>query len=211
MVDKSESMRLVPPRSVSTKLDMAVRLAAILGYSALRRNQQVNFYAYDDQFIPMERAMGAVNEIGLGMKFYQQMVELPSKKKTSFLTAAEKLIQVDKHKGVVIIFTDMYDDSFLPGLSLLHQAGYLPRVERLYSDHERGVGLFGDVTISDAETGLSWDITITEGQLKYFQRKFRETTERTKKWCARFAARYQNVYCDQPATQACLQAMGLKD
>lgn len=211
MVDKSESMRLIPPRSVSTKLDMAVRLSIILGYAALRRDQQVHLYTYDDTFTLMERALGAINEIGLGMKFMQNAVESPSRKATSFFSAVEKLIKMDSHKGAVIILTDMYDDSFSKGLSLLHQAGYSPRVLRLYSDHERGVGLYGDVTIHDAETGRKWDITVTDAQLKYFQKKFQENTEKTRKWCGHFGARYQNVYCDQPATQACLQAMGLKD
>lgn len=210
LVDKSESMRLVPPRAVTSKLDTATRLAAILAFVAVRRNNQVNVYTYDDQLQSAEHAIGAEGDIGFALKFFRDATETESKKSTSFLNAAQKLAQMDSHKGAVLILTDMYDDSFPQGLSLLQQAGYSPRVLRLYSDFERGVGLFGDITVVDAETGRSWNLTITQAQLKYFQKKFNENTERIRRWSLRYGAKFQNVYCDQPATQACLEALGLR-
>ncbi len=210
IVDKSESMRLVPPRASTSKLDTAIRLAAILTFVAVRRNNQVNVYTYDDQLQIAPRPIGAESDIGIALKFFRDATQTESKKATSFQTAVQKLIQFDSHKGAVLILTDMYDESFPQGLSVLREAGYSPRALRLYSDFERGVGLFGDITVVDAETGRSWNLTITESQLKYFQKKFNENTQRIQKWCHRYGATYQNVYCDQPATQSCLEALGLR-
>ncbi len=199
------------PKSKVSKLDISVRLAAILAYTALHRNQQVVLGAYDNAFYRINQPLSGIGDIGFGLKFLQGLVESPSEKATCFQTAAEGVIRSDARKGSVLVLTDLFDSSFPKGLSLLQQAGYSPRILRLYTDHERGVGLYGDVTILDAETGQSWDLTITGSQLSYFQKKFQENTDKTRRWCARFGARYQNVFCDLPANQACLQALGLKD
>lgn len=214
IVDKSASMRMRAPKSNVSKLDLSARLAAILAYTALKRNQQVAFGAYDSVYYRMGRPMVGLGDIGFGLKFLQEQLESAgglAEKSTCFLKAAEGVIAHDSRKGSVLVLTDLFDSSFEKGLSLLQQAGYSPRVLRLYTDHERGVGLFGDVTIQNAETGETWDLTITPSQLAYFQKKFQENTEKTRRWCSRFGARYQNVYCDLPASQACLQALGLKD
>ena len=133
IVDKSASMRMSAPKSKVSKLDISVRLAAILAYTALHRNQQVVLGAYDNAFYRINQPLSGIGDIGFGLKFLQGLVESPSEKATCFQTAAEGVIRSDARKGSVLVLTDLFDSSFPKGLSLLQQAGYSPRILRFFT------------------------------------------------------------------------------
>jgi uncharacterized protein (DUF58 family) len=115
LLDTSESMRYRGPDAAMSKLEYAQSLAASLAYLVLRQQDSVGLVTFDAQVRQLVRPSGNPTHL---QQLLQVMEASVAEKKTNTGAIFHDLAERLRHRGVVVIFSDLLDDvgSMLAGL-----------------------------------------------------------------------------------------------
>lgn len=115
LLDTSESMRYRGPDAAMTKLEYAECLAASLAYLVLRQQDSVGLVTFDSETRQVVRPSGNPAHL---KQLLHVMESTVAERKTRTGPIFHDLAERFRHRGVVIIFSDLFDDvdAMLAGL-----------------------------------------------------------------------------------------------
>jgi uncharacterized protein (DUF58 family) len=118
LLDTSESMRYRSAAAPLSKLDYARRAAATLAYLVLHQQDSVGLVAFDSEIRSLVRASSNPSHL---KQILHVMEGASAERKTSLGPIFHDLAERLKKRGIVIVFSDLFDDveALLAGLKHL--------------------------------------------------------------------------------------------
>lgn len=154
--------------SEKTKVEVAAELAAVLGFSAIRNNDQVGLVLFSDQvesYVPPRKGKPHVMRI-LRDIFYQKA----GSRKTSIQTALEFILKVQKKKAIVFLISDFMDNNFAKAMQMTKARHDLIPVV-ITDPRELDLPRVGVVEFEDLETGETLIVNTSSSSV---QERFRQ-------------------------------------
>ena len=190
-LDCSRSMGFGSP----PKFDLARQVTAALAYIALADLDRVSVIAYADRILgsfPLTRGKARI----LSLLQFLERIELAGTD-TDLAATATNFVHRDQRRGLVVIVSDLFDPKgYARGLDILRHRGYEPHVVQLYDPKEADPKLLGDVELQDIENESLRKVTITERNLREYQRVFAEFQQSIQRYC-----RTYGIGCSQTDNQ----------
>lgn len=185
-LDCSASMGLGSPVS---RYDAARRIAAAIGYVAIDREARLSVFAFSDR---LQQRIGPLRGRARVGQLLNGLETLPSPQgETDFHGVAEGLVRLDLGAGPVVVISDLCEPrTFEAGLDVLRVAGRSPRVIHLVDPEEDAAISPGDVEIVDSESGETWQLTLTESQLRRYHELAARDRERPRQHCEKYQIPY---------------------
>jgi uncharacterized protein (DUF58 family) len=133
------------------KIEYGQFLAASLGYFAFKQRDGVGFATYDDrirEFIPARGSMGHLNTV------LRAIENTRPAERTEFLKPLADVADRLRRRGIVILVSDLYDDSsrIMEGLRRLSYSGNDVIVFHLVDPAELDFNFAGSARLVDMET-----------------------------------------------------------
>ena len=165
LVDTSRSLAFGAP----TKLDVAKRLAAGLGYLGLAGNERVTVAAFADGVTLYEPVGRGRRRIGALLRTLDGLV---AEGTTDLAATVTAFLARKPRAGLVVLFSDLLDPS-----------GFERPIERLIAERHEVVVFHvlsreeeeplrgGDVSLVDAETGARIDVTLDADVIAIYRRR----------------------------------------
>lgn len=107
LLDASESMSYRSPQAPLSKLAYAQTAAAALAYLILRQQDSVGLATFDDEVRALVRASGAPSHI---QQLTHVLERAHGQRKTSVGPIFHDLAERFRKRGIVIVFSDLFDD-----------------------------------------------------------------------------------------------------
>lgn len=168
IVDTSKSMDFGTP---VTKFEYARKLAAALGYVALKNQDKVGAMAFDvrgREVLRPARGKGQLPKLLRGLS----MLEVDER--TSLRDGIRDFVLRATQPGIVVLITDFLDEAgHEEALKQFFYRNYEVYIIHLLSREERSPELNGHLELIDSESGERQELSITDGLL----RQYRETLE----------------------------------
>jgi uncharacterized protein (DUF58 family) len=167
------------------KFDLARQLVAALAYIALVDLDRIFVMAFAETSVvefPLTRGKARILPL---LKFLEK-VDL-SGANTSLSTAASALLQRGSRRGLAVLISDLFDPrGFQRALDQLRHRRFDCHVIQLHLAAEADPGLLGDVELVDVETDTIRKVTVTEKNLKAYQRLFTEHQLAVREYCRNY-------------------------
>ncbi len=176
-----------------TKLDLAIRLAAALGYVALANLDRMCVVPFGDKILERMPPTRGKNQI---FKVFRFLEGIEAGGPTSLEEAARKFVHQNKRRGMVVVLSDFYDPKgYETALNVLRYHGYEVLAVHLFDEAElTPEALRGDLSVIDCETGEMKEVTITPRLLA----KYREVHARFSDTLRDFCKKSQIGYFKTP-------------
>ncbi len=186
LLDCSASMGLGSPVS---RFDAARRIAAAIGYVAIDRQARLSVFAFSGR---LEQRIGPLRGRARAGQLLNGLETLPCPQgETDFHRVAQALVRLDQTAGPVVVISDLCEpQTFEAGLDVLRVAGRSPRVVHLVDPAEDDAISPGDIELVDAESGDSWQVTLTESQLRRYLELAADDRERPRRHCEKYQIPY---------------------
>ena len=156
------------------KIDVAVEIAAMLSFSAIKNNDKVGLALFSDKiekYIPPKKGKKHV------LRLITDIVnhDFDSKqKKTSIKNAIDFANKISKRKSVIFLISDFIDDNFWNELKFLNFKHDLIGLQ-IYDSIEKKFPNIGLINIYDSETGKkTWIDTSSKKNRKKFSKNSNE-------------------------------------
>jgi|TARA_B100001093_G_scaffold518790_1_gene604950 uncharacterized protein (DUF58 family) len=156
------------------KIDVAVDIAAMLSFSAIKNNDKVGLALFSDKiekYIPPKKGKKHV------LRLITDIVnhDFDSKqKKTSIKNAIDFANKISKRKSVIFLISDFIDDNFWNELKFLNFKHDLIGLQ-IYDSIEKKFPNIGLINIYDSETGKkTWIDTSSKKNRKKFSKNSNE-------------------------------------
>lgn len=166
LVDASASMRFGEPN----KLDVAKKLAAGLGYMALRKLERAQLWvAAGERARPSTPVRGRAGVAPL----LESLSSLEADGATELARAVDAVVRTSHRAGMLAIFSDFFDPGpVLAALSRARAAGHSVCLVQIVAPDEESPTLEGDVCLVDAETGGEVELTADADALDAYVARF---------------------------------------
>jgi uncharacterized protein (DUF58 family) len=217
LLDSSPSMDAGRPH----KLIYAHKLAMALAYTALVANNRVGVVSFGGQTgytsLPAgrgRRRVGALSEFLL--QNLRHGTPEPGAADGSFNLALRRAARERTGKGVFFVLSDgLVREGYLPGLAALANTGhggFDTTFIQLLSPGEldpaaEGDRLTGDLRLTDIESGLAAEVTVSAELLERYRRRTRAYIEALGSACRSRGMRHALVTTDTPIERLLLQAL----
>ncbi len=147
----------------SQKLNYAKKIAAALGYIALAGLDRVSVQAFGDA---LGARLAPTRGQSRALTLLRFVARLDGEGKTDMAKSLRAFAARESRRGIAIVITDGYDAAgFEAGIDALRYARFDTTVLRVVDEAELSPKLLGDLTLVDAETGDTREITVTEAML----------------------------------------------
>ncbi|HHW09970.1 MAG TPA: DUF58 domain-containing protein [Firmicutes bacterium] len=187
IVDGSESMHFGRP----AKIDFAVRLAAALGYIALKHGDRAGASFFGSHpgaaFTPSRgRTAWAALFHFLAMK--------DEVKGTDINHSLTRLALGGKGRTIAVLISDLLDPGgYEKGIKALLQAGRTLCLIHLLSPEEINPTLLGDLTLIDAEAGETLDLAVDAHTMKIYRETLQAWIKEIRTFCHKHGVDYYSV------------------
>ncbi len=165
------------------KNDIAIEIAAVLAFSAIKNNDKVGLLIFSDEvekFIPPNKGRGHVLRVIRDLLYHE-----PVGHQTSLDTALEYLLRVLKRRSVIFLLSDFIDEGFDVSLRLTSRKHDLILL-RLEDPSERNLPDLGLVKWYDPETGEeAWLDTSSRAVREQFYWRVEERRTQFQDFCRR--------------------------
>jgi len=165
------------------KSDIAVEIAAVLAFSAIKNSDKVGLVIFSDgveKFIPPKKGRGHVLRVIRDLLYHE-----PVGHQTSLDVALEYLLRVLKRRSVIFLLSDFIDEGFDVPLKLVSRKHDLILL-RLEDPSELSLPSLGLVKWYDPETGdEAWLDTSSKAVRKQFARRVEERRAAFQGFCRR--------------------------
>jgi uncharacterized protein (DUF58 family) len=150
------------------KIDVAVEIAAMLSFSAIKNNDKVGLALFSDKiekYIPPKKGKKHV------LRLITDIVNHDfgsNQKRTSIKNAIDFANKISKRKSVIFLISDFIDDNFWNELKFLNFKHDLVGLQ-IYDSYEKDFPNIGLINIYDSETGKkTWIDTSSRKNRKKF-------------------------------------------
>ncbi len=215
LLDTSASMDAGSP----SKLIYSHRLAMGLAYVGLVANNRVSLVTFGStagyRRFPAGRGRRRVQAVG---EFLLDNLRLvagePNAGKVGFNEALQRAARERTGKGVFIVVSDcLIREGYAKGLSVLadtSRGGFDTTVVQVLSPGEMdpsadGDRVLGDLRLSDAESGLEAEVTVTAELLESYKRRVRSYCDELSSFCRRRDMKHVLVTTSTPPEQVLLR------
>lgn len=165
LVDTSRSLAFGSP----TKLDVAKRLAAGLGYLGLAGNERVTVAAFADGVVRYEPVGRGRRRIGALLRTLEG---LACEGTTDLAATVTAFLARKPRAGLVVLFSDLLDPSgFERPIERLIAERHEVVVFHVLSREDQEPSRGGDVSLVDAETGERVDLTLDADVIASYRRR----------------------------------------
>ena len=166
LVDCSASMHA----NEDVKLNYAKQMAAALGFIGLCNQDRVSFVAYNGQVVdrlPLTSGRGQI------YKVFKFLEKLKGEGATSFEDAFKSFAGQNRRRGVVVVLSDFYNPGgYENALNFLHYQQFETYVVHIVDKREFDIGVYGDVSLVDDESGETLDVTMTPRLMAKYRAAF---------------------------------------
>ena len=196
LLDTSESMRYRGPNAALSKLEYAQCLAASLAYLVLRQQDSVGLVTFDAEVRQLVRPSGNPTHLKQLLHVMENSV---AEKKTSTGPIFHDLAERLRHRGVVIIFSDLFDDvnTMLAGLKHFRHRRHEVVVLQILDRAEMELP-FDRVTMFKGLEGLPDVLTDPRSLRKAYRQELDSFLRQVAGGVRAQRAEYQLVPTDQP-------------
>ncbi len=186
MVDGSESMTFAS--GSHSKLDYARSLAACLAYLILLQRDCVAVSLFDSttrEYIPRTDSMARIHHI------MDRLASFQGSKETSVGNAMADVARTAKSRGIVVLFSDLYDDEegFEKGLQQLRFGGHEVIVFQVLDPNELEFPYSGRVEFLGLESGLNLETSPADIRKSYLN-EVKEMLGRVRRACEQTGSHY---------------------
>lgn len=162
--DEDAVVRVVLDASLSlgfgapTKLDLATRLAAAIGYLALASGERASVALVTGASVratPARRGKGGVASL------LHDLSDLSPDGAADVPAAVDRVVATARRPGLLVVVSDFLDDAPLASTARRARfAGHDLALVQVLSEEELDPALEGDLELEDAETGARVDLTV---------------------------------------------------
>lgn len=194
------------PLALAGKFAAARKAAAAIGYWALAGGQQASVAAYADRLLTRFGPARGRLRTGSLLAFLERLS--PDRASANIVAAVETFVRTRRRAGRAAVVSPTHDLSGLQrGLEILRSHGYQPAVLWIYDPREAVPAVLGDVEIADAESGRSWQVTLTEADVARYRQLYVDHCESLRRYCASRAFGCAELAADLPEEQLLREAM----
>ena len=196
LMDTSESMRYQGPDAAMNKLQYAECFAAALAYLVLKQQDSVGLVTFDSEIRRHVRPSGNPAHL---KQLLHVMETAAAEKKTSMGPIFHDLAERLRHRGVVFIFSDLFDDvaGMLAGLKHFHHRRHEVIVVHVLDRAELELP-FDRVTLFKGLESLPDVLTDPRSLRKAYRRELDTFLRQVAGGCRAQRADYLLVTTDQP-------------
>jgi uncharacterized protein (DUF58 family) len=181
LVDCSRSMGFGQP----AKFDLARHLTAALAYIALADLDRVAVFAFADGVLgefPLARGKARI----LPLLHFLEGLEVAGQD-TNLSKAVQAMLHRSPRSGMAIVVSDLFDEhGFQPGLDQLRYRRFDAHVIQLHHPREADPALLGDVELVDVETESIRKVTVSERNVRTYQRLFTDHQRAVRDYCRNY-------------------------
>lgn len=181
MVDVSRSGHF--GTQLQFKSELAIEIAAVLGFSAIKNNDKVGLILFSDeveQYIAPKKGRLHVLRVVRELLYHQ-----PRGKGTSLKTALDFLLHIAKRRSVVFLLSDFMDDGYWSSLKIANRKHDIIGLQ-MNDPFELAIPNIGLVKVHDPETEDStWIDTSSEKERKWFEDRVTQERNTFNRECAR--------------------------
>ncbi|MCC6647815.1 MAG: DUF58 domain-containing protein [Polyangiaceae bacterium] len=190
LVDASASMRFGDPE----KLGVAKKLAAGLGYMALRRQERAQLWITSaERARPSSPVRGRAGVAPL----LEALSSLEADGSAELSRAIDAVVRTSPRPGMLAIFSDFFDPGpVLASLSRARAAGHAVCLVQIVSPEEEEPELEGDLCLVDAETQAEVELTADADALDAYAARFRGLCEELRGFARGRGASYVRARTD---------------
>lgn len=197
LVDTSASMNFGEPM---TKFEYARKLAAALGYVALKNQDKFGVTQVGNRAESRFRPVRGKGQLG---KLLNYLSALEPKSGTNLVEGCRDFVYQNTQPGIVVLISDFLDDrGYEDALKHFFMRNYDVYCIQVLSPEERDPTTVGHLTLEDAETGERQDVTLTEGMLKQYKATVEAFCGGLRDWCTGRGMTYLATTTDVPLETA---------
>jgi uncharacterized protein (DUF58 family) len=183
-----------------SKLDAARRFAAAVGYMALAASERAQVYAAGEgvsrEHVPA-RGRGGLPAL------LRALDGLEAKGGTDLAKAVDGVVRRSGRPGLLVVASDFFDPGpVTAALGRAVAAGHDVAMVQVVAPDEIEPTLEGDLTLEDAETGATVEVTIDAAVLEAYVLRFAGLCEELRAFARKHAATYVRLRTDEPLEPA---------
>jgi len=191
LCDGSASLEFGQP----SKLDVARRLAAAIGYMTLASSERAQLVVVGEGVRREHTA--SRGRAGLPA-LLRQLDAIRPAGGTDLTRAVDAIVRRSPRPGLLVVLSDFFDAG--PLLGALHRAaaaGHDVALIQVVAPEEVQPTLEGDFSLEDAESGAVLDVTLDAAAIEAYVLRFAGLCEELRSWARRRGARYVRVRTDE--------------
>jgi uncharacterized protein (DUF58 family) len=201
LLDCSASMNA----NQSEKLKYGKKITAALGYIALAGLDRVSVQAFGES---LGARLAPTRGQSRALTLLRFVARLSGDGKTDMARALRTFAARESRRGIAIVITDGYDAAgFESGIDALRYARFDTTVLHIVDPAEISPKLLGDLTLVDAETGDTREVTITEAMLQRLQEAHALHAARLSGFCRDKKVPYFELSIARPFDEAVLDVL----
>jgi uncharacterized protein (DUF58 family) len=196
LLDGSASLGFGDP----TKLEVARRLAAALGYVALRGAQRVQlFVAQSAESRPLGH-LGPVRRGRAGFaSLLREIEEVTAAGQCDLGRAVDRLVRLSERPGLLVVLSDFFDPGpVTTALGRARSAGHDVGLVQILDQHEIEPDWEGDLCLVDCESGARVELTVDPASIEAYCLRLGVLVEALRRWARQRGARYVRLATDEP-------------
>jgi uncharacterized protein (DUF58 family) len=193
--DASASMAEGEP----SKIGVACRLAAAVGYMALARSERAQLLVEKSGLREHPPARGRGGLWG----FLRALQAVEPGGGTDLARAIETVLKKSHRPGMLLVVSDFFDPGPVVGaLKRAASAGHDVVLAQVVAPDEIDPSFEGDWALEDAETGALVEVTMDRAALEAYARRFAGLCEELRSFARKHRAAYVRVRTDEPLPAA---------
>jgi uncharacterized protein (DUF58 family) len=202
LIDTSQSMGFGSPMS---KADYAKRVAAALGYIALNEYDRITVAPFSST---LGHTMPPVRgKQGISQFFdYLEMQTNPAGG-TGFGDALTKYAARTKTRGIAIVISDFFDETYTKGIKALLARRFQVLLLHVLDEEELNPTLTGDLRLVDSETGEHRELSISSHIINEYQDALKQFCEGIRTMATRYGMDYLRVSTATPFEDLVLKSL----
>ena len=198
-VDGSASMAYAGSNGVA-KFTYARLLAAALAHLLTGQGDGIGLVVYDDavrQFIPSRTGRSHARSLLVALS------KMEPRGRTAAAPALRRASELLKRRGLLLLFSDLYDDEAALERELRRavRRGHEVAVFHVLTAEEMTLGLGGEVELEDLESGRTV-LTRTSAAREAYRARFGEFLDRWRTRCTSYGIDYTRAMTETPLDEA---------
>jgi uncharacterized protein (DUF58 family) len=201
LVDTSASMGMYG----AAKLNQAAQVTAALCYLGLSSLDRVSICTIADRITGRMAPTRGKQHVFRALHFLSEMQGSGS---TDLKSALRAFVAQNKRRGMVILMSDLFDPAgFQAGIDVLRFNKFEPVVLHLTDERDHAAALRGDLSLSDVESGLAREVSMTRALQQRVELAFVERQQAIAHYCGKKAVPYFEVPVMTPFAEVVLDVL----
>lgn len=179
-----------------SKLEVAKRIAAAIGYMALAGSERAQLFVAGEA---IEREHASVRGRGGLPAFFQALDAIEPRRGTHLTAAIDRVVARSKRAGALTVISDFFDAGpFREALRRAAAAGHDVSLVQVATADEIAPSFEGDWALEDVETGAVVDVTMDASAIEAYTLRFAGLCEELRSFARHNRAVYVRARTDEP-------------